>query len=106
MDHAAREAARYGAVNADDASWLVEVKQKAIGEAAPSLTLAGADVCAALVDGAAGNPGDCLDSTDDPRTEKRAQVVITRQVPLDFLFFNMNVTLHARAVSRWEAGTT
>ena len=106
MDHAAREAARYGAVNADDASWLVEVKQKAIGEAAPSLTLAGADVCAALVDGPGINPGDCLDSTDDPRTEKRAQVVITRQVPLDFLFFNMNVTLHARAVSRWEAGTT
>jgi Flp pilus assembly protein TadG len=106
IDHAAREAARYGAVDADDASWRVEVRSKAIAEAAPSLALAGADVCAALVDGPAGNPGDCLDSTDDPRTEKRAQVVITKQVPLDFLFFNMNVTLHARAVSRWEAGTT
>lgn len=105
MDHAAREAARFGAVNADDASWLVEVKQKALGEASPSLTLAGADVCAALVDGEADATA-CLNSTDDPRTEKRAQVVITKQVPLSFLFFNMNVTLHARAVSRWEAGTT
>lgn len=105
MDHAAREAARFGAVNADDASWLVEVKQKALGEAAPSLTLAGADVCAALVDGEAGATA-CLNSTDDPRTEKRAQVVITKQVPLSFVFFSMNVTLHARAVSRWEAGTT
>jgi len=92
-------------VNADDASWLVEVKQKAIGEAAPSLALAGADVCVALVDGAA-DATDCLDATDDPRTEKRAQVVITRQVPLDFLFFHFDATLHARAVSRWEAGTT
>jgi len=105
MDHAAREAARFGAVNADDGSWLVEVKHKALDEASPSLTLAGADVCASLVDGTAGAT-DCLNATDDPRTEKRAQVVITRQVPLDFLFFNMSVTLHARAVSRWEAGTT
>jgi hypothetical protein len=62
-------------------------------------------VCAALVDGPSGNPGDCLTGTDDPRLEKRGQVVITQQVPLDFLFFDMNVTLHARAVTRWEAGT-
>ncbi|MFZ0493114.1 MAG: TadE/TadG family type IV pilus assembly protein [Acidimicrobiia bacterium] len=106
MDHAAREAARFGAVNADDASWKTEVRNKAINEASPSITLNATNVCVALVDGLAGNPGDCLDSTDDPRTEKRGQVLITKQVPLDFLFFNMNVTLHARAVSRWEAGTT
>jgi Flp pilus assembly protein TadG len=106
IDHAAREAARYGAVNADDASWPTEVEQKAIDEASPSLTLTGADVCTALVDGAAGSSGDCLNAADDARTEKRAQVVITSPVRLDFLFFSMNVTLHARAVSRWEAGTT
>jgi len=106
MDHAAREAARYGAVAADDASWVIDVQNKAIAEASPSITLTTSDVCAALVDGPSGNPSDCLSGTDDPRLEKRGQVLITQQVPLDFLFFNMNVTLHARAVSRWEAGTT
>jgi len=106
IDHAAREAARYGAVNADDASWKTEVRAKAINEASPSITLNATNVCVSLVDGAASVPTDCLDSSDDPRLEKRGQVVITKQVPLDFLFFSMNVTLHARAVSRWEAGTT
>lgn len=105
MDHAAREAARFGAVNAEP-NWVDEVKAKAIAEASPSITLNDADVCAALVDGPAGNPGDCLDGTDDPRLEKRGQVVITRQVPLDFLVFRLNVTLHARAVARWELGTS
>jgi Flp pilus assembly protein TadG len=106
MDHAAREAARFGAVNADDASWKTEVRNKAIDEASPSITLDATNVCASLVDGPATNPGDCLDSSDDPRLEKRGQVLITKQVPLDFLFFDMTVTLHARAVARWEAGTT
>jgi len=104
IDHAAREAARYGAVNADDSSWADEVQAKAIAEASPSIALASTDVCVNLVDGAADGTT-CLDGTDDPRLEKRGQVVISRQVPLDFLFFNMDVTLHSRAVARWEAGT-
>lgn len=104
LDHAAREAARYGAVNNDDANWVTEVKAKAIAEAAPSLALNAADVCAQLVDGAA-VATDCLNAADDARTEKRSQVTITRQVPMNFLFFSFDVTLQAQAVSRWESGS-
>jgi hypothetical protein len=105
MDHAVREAARFGAVNRPFND--TEVLAIAQGETdAASIDWALITTkCANLVSGASAG-GMCIDDpTVDPTTDERVQVVlIWPNYQLDFIFFSIDVDLQAQAVSRREPG--
>jgi Flp pilus assembly protein TadG len=105
LDHAAREAARYGAVDPNNTS----IKNVARGEVLSASYPFDGNVtyCSAIVEGGAvtsGDPGGlCINATLDPTTDDRVQVSL--QIPsyqLNFVFFSTTVQLQARAVARLE----
>jgi len=105
LDHAAREAARYGAVNTPfDSNEVLSIAQGEMAAAAVDWTLIPTP-CARLVTGASGG-GMCIDDPAvDPTQDERVQVVL--ELPnyqLEFIFFSIDVDLRAQAVSRREPG--
>jgi hypothetical protein len=97
LDHAAREAARAGAVGADMPG-TAQGQLAAAGLAAPPVL-----ICARELVGA--SDGNCLDAVADPTTVKRVQVLVTYPgYQLDFLFFSVTVDMKAPAVARTEPG--
>jgi Flp pilus assembly protein TadG len=104
MDHGVREAARYGATDPDSTAML----NVAQGELAAS-SIDWNDIavkCASRVSGASlGSSGCITDNALDPTTDDRVQVVLEWQnYSLEFLFFDIDVNLTARAVGRVEPG--
>lgn len=110
LDHAAREAARYGAVDPAHSDILTIAQGEVI---AASIPWAEVDVfCSAVIEGGLvdsndglGNP--CLASGtspgNDPTTDDRVQVkLMINGYELDFLFFSIDVDLKGQAVSRLE----
>ena len=111
LDHAAREAARYGGADPTHN----EIQLVAQGEViAGSIPWADVTYCASVVQGGSGTlndgtSGTCLNSGtnpgDDPTTDDRVQVsLLIPDYPLNFVFFNTTVDLQARAVARLEPG--
>lgn len=105
LEHAAREAARYGATIDpwDDSTSPGEI-----------LAVANADMSSAAIDtGLITNCIDHLADTESPSCDAHVNSTGTEQVfvkltlanhTLDFIFFSMDVDLGATAVSRFEAG--
>lgn len=104
LDHAAREAARYGAADPMNAN----IKIIAQGEVlAASYPWANVTYCSAIVENGgvtSGDPGGfCINSTLDPTVDDRVQVsLLIPSYQLNFVFFTTTVNLEARAVSRLE----
>ena len=111
LDHAAREAARYGAVDPDHAS----IQTVAQGEVvAASFPWGNVVPCTAIFDSGAwtasppSTPGGrCLDAGtgpgQDPTTDDRVQVSLrVENYQLNFVVFTTTVDLEARAVARLE----
>lgn len=97
LDHAAREAARAGAVGGDMPG-TAAAQLAAAGLTAPPVL-----ICTRTLEGAA--DGNCLNAVDDPITVKRVQVLVTYpSYRLDFLFFSVTVDMKAPAVARTEPG--
>lgn len=106
LDHAAREAARFGAVNQPfNSAEVLTIAQGEVTAASIDWT-AITTQCAQLVPAGASAPGDCIpDPTIDPTSDERVQVVLEYpNYQLDFIFFSINVDLQAQAVSRREPG--
>jgi Flp pilus assembly protein TadG len=117
LTHAAREGARYGAtVPADQTftlgSWAenveVLVRQRGGG------SLAGADVCVALVVGVDATPvsanhttdaggARCFDDSASGDIEHRVQVSVTKTMTLEAVAFEREVTMVSTATSRHES---
>jgi Flp pilus assembly protein TadG len=117
LDHAAREAARYGAVDPTHAAIRTVAEGEIVASAIPwtamtactSIITSGTAASESkAVDGslsAAGTP--CLPAGtgegQDPTTDDRVQVVLEYpNYTLDFLFWDASITLRARAVARSE----
>lgn len=111
LDHAAREAARYGAVDPTHAS----IQTIAQGEVvAASFPWSEVVPCSAVLDngtwtssGTVPFAGRCLDSGtgpgQDPTTDDRVQVTLrVEDYQLNFVVFTTTVDLEARAVARLE----
>ena len=111
LDHAAREAARYGAVDPTHAN----IQTVAQGEVvAASFPWASVVRCTAIFDGGAWTSsgtvppgGRCLDAGtgpgQDPTTDDRVQVTLrVENYQLNFVVFTTTVNLEARAVARLE----
>lgn len=97
LDHAAREAARAGAVGANMTD-AAAGQLAAAGLAAPPVL-----ICTRQLEGA--SDGNCLDATEDPITVRRVQVLVSYPgYQLDFLFFTITVNMRAPAVARTEPG--
>lgn len=110
LDHAAREAARYGAVDPTHSDILTIAQGEVI---AASIQWADVDVfCSAVIDGGAVDSNDgsgnlCLASGtspgNDPTTDDRVQVkLMINDYELNFMFFSIDVDLKGQAVSRLE----
>lgn len=111
LDHAAREAARRGAVTAVHSEILTVAEGEVSAAAIPWSDVV---ACSAIIrDGAVDRPDSITDpciplgSADgqDPTTDDRVQVRL--EIPdyrLEFLFFETSVTLRAQAVARLERG--
>ncbi|MEX2623734.1 MAG: TadE family protein [Acidimicrobiia bacterium] len=110
LDHAAREAARYGAVDPTHAEILTIAQGEVI---AASYPWGEVDVfCSAVINGVTVDSNDgtgtlCLASGtnpgNDPTTDDRVQVkLLINGYPLDFLFFQIDVDLKGQAVARLE----
>jgi Flp pilus assembly protein TadG len=110
LDHAAREAARYGAVDPTHSS----ISTIAQGEVvAASIPWTGNVIyCSAVIKGGVANRNDSTANTcitggtgpgQDPTTDNRVQVTLRiANYPLNFVFFSTSVNLEARAVARLE----
>ena len=110
LDHAAREAARYGAVDPDHG----RISTIAQGEVvAASIAWTGnVAYCSSVIRGGAGvlnngSAGRCIpagsSAGQDPTTDDRVQVTLhIANYPLNFVFFSTTVNLEARAVARLE----
>jgi Flp pilus assembly protein TadG len=110
LDHAAREAARYGAVDPTHSDILTIAQGEVI---AASIPWAQVDVsCSAVIEGGSVDSSDglgnlCLASGtspgQDPTTDDRVQVkLMINGYKLDFLFFSIDVDLKGQAVARLE----
>lgn len=110
LDHAAREAARYGAVDPTHPDILTIAQGEVI---AASIPWAQVDVfCSAVVEGGSVDSTDgsgslCLTAGNspgqDPTTDDRVQVkLMINGYALDFLFFSIDVDLKGQAVARLE----
>ncbi len=110
LDHAAREAARYGAVDDNHAA----IQTIAQGEVlAASFPWSAVSYCSAIMDGAtvvsesAPGSGPCIplgsNASEDPTSDERVQVSLqVNNYNLDFLFFSLTVDLRGQAVARQE----
>jgi Flp pilus assembly protein TadG len=110
LDHAAREAARYGAVDPTHSDILTIAQGEVIAASYPWSEI---DVfCSAVIDagGVDSNDGSgslCLapgtSAGNDPTTDDRVQVkLMINGYKLDFLFFSIDVDLKGQAVARLE----
>jgi Flp pilus assembly protein TadG len=109
LDHAAREAARYGAVDQNHASITTIAQGEVV---AASFPWADVTFCSAVMDGATvisrnSGTGPCIplgsSAGQDPTTDERIQVsLLVDDYPLDFLFFSVDVDLRGQAVARLE----
>lgn len=98
LDHAAREAARYGATEVPwDGSSPTDVRAVADQELQAS-AIAPADVATACI--AQGNAPCGLGAI--PGVDQVAVELSWNNYQLDFVFFSIGVDLKASAVSRWE----
>jgi Flp pilus assembly protein TadG len=100
LDHAAREAARYGATEVPwDGTSAAAVRAVADQELTASAInpVDVATVC--IAKGDAGSDPCGLGSTSAPQV---SVVIEWQNYPLDFVFFSINVDMRASAVSRWE----
>jgi Flp pilus assembly protein TadG len=118
LDHASREAARFGATTPDTTD-IQTVAQGIVGSAA--INWADIEFCAAIIerdpitevstvtesirDGVVTNGGtQCIG--DDPTSDSRVQVTILYpDYGMDFLFFTITVDMGAQGVARLERGT-
>lgn len=99
LDHAAREAARYGATEVPWDSTASPAKVRAVvDQALQASAIAPADVAT-----------DCIDEGSAPcgygaiaGVEQVAVELSWNNYQLDFIFFSISVDLSASAVSRWE----
>lgn len=110
LDHAAREAARYGAADPEHPNILTVASGEVIAASFPWVEV---EYCVADFDGGAwttsASPGytpTCpIGAADDPTTDDRVQVgLFIDDYPLNFVFFSTTVDLRARAVARLEPG--
>jgi hypothetical protein len=113
LDHAAREAARFGATGRTHGEILLTAEGEVISASFP---WASVFYCVADIEGATVNAtrhpsytgtGACLSNGtgpgQDPTTDDRVQVaLLIDDYPLNFVFFNTTVDLQARAVARLE----
>ena len=111
LDHAAREAARFGATGRTHAEILTTAQGEVIAASFPWATV---EHCVADIKGGTvtstrndGQTGACLSNGtgpgQDPTTDDRIQVsLLVDDYPLNFVFFNTTVDLQARAVARLE----
>jgi Flp pilus assembly protein TadG len=104
LDHAAREAARYGAVD----PLAGNIETIAEGEVlAASYPWTNVTFCTAVVENGMvteADPGGlCINAVLDPTTDDRVQVSLAiPNYQLNFVFFTATVQLEARAVARLE----
>jgi hypothetical protein len=109
LDHAAREAARYGAVDPNHSNISTIAQGEVVAAAIPWGSL---NYCSAVIEGGVGAlntgaSGTCLTAGSgpgqDPTTDDRVQVTLRwGNYPLNFVFFSTTVNLEARAVARLE----
>jgi Flp pilus assembly protein TadG len=111
LDHASREAARFGATGRTHTEILLTAQGEVI---AASFPWADVDHCVADIKGGTvtftrndGNTGACMTTGSgpgqDPTSDDRVQVtLIVEDYPLNFVFWNTTVDLQARAVARLE----
>lgn len=109
LDHAAREAARYGATDTNHSNISTIAQGEVI---AASVPWASVTYCSSVVKGGSGMlnsgaPGTCMSAGtspgQDPTTDDRVQVTLAiPNYQLNFVFFTSTVTLQARAVARLE----
>jgi Flp pilus assembly protein TadG len=98
LDHAAREAARYGATEVPwDAASTAKVRAVADQELLAS-AIVPADVATVCID--QGNAPCSLGAI--PGVDQVAVQLSWTNYQLDFIFFSITVDLEASAVSRWE----
>ncbi len=124
INNAARETARYGAVlpiNNDIDAWLESMADVAIGSSIGDIdTTKGHTVCVAFVhpSGVVADdstrkleeingvrtitPGSSCFTDTRPVGERRVQVQIERQSPIETIIFSTNVTLDSDAIARYE----
>ncbi len=103
LDHAAREAARYGATEVPwDGSSVANVRAIADQEL-QAASIAPADVATVCINKEdAGNDPCPLVGLGSTSTPQVAVVLQWQNYPLDFVFFSIDVDLQAAAVARWE----
>ncbi len=111
LDHAAREAARFGATGRTHTEILLTAQGEVI---AASFPWADVDHCVADIKGGSvtftrndGGSGACMTTGtgpgQDPTTDDRVQVTLSvEDYPLNFVFWSTTVDLEARAVARLE----
>ena len=129
LTHAAREGGRYAATLpvtnfADMEAWLNEIADQVVLDATDTLNpgTPGREICVAYVHPDGADPSDSTARVilDDggseflpdqdcfvdgrPSDERRVQVVASRNVDFNVVFFSTTVILDAQAVSRFEAG--
>jgi hypothetical protein len=115
LTHAAREGARYGATIPEDqtftsGTWAENVEALVRQRGAGSLD--GADICVALVVGNPATPvstdhttdgGVCFDDSEGGEEERRVQVSASKDMILDVVAFQRDVTMTATASARHES---
>jgi Flp pilus assembly protein TadG len=109
LDHAAREAARYGAVDPDHTAIETIAEGEVVASAIPWTDVT---YCSSVVENGigtlnGGSSGTCLTAGSgpgqDPTTDDRVQVsLLIPNYELNFVFFSTDVDLQARAVARLE----
>lgn len=118
VQNAAREASRFAATlpGPIDTAWLQTVRDVARSAALGDLasTVPGQFICVAYVDGTANTrltdtggvqvvtPGSSCFNDGRPAGEARIQVVTSRQVRIEAVFYGWNVTLRSEAAARYE----
>jgi Flp pilus assembly protein TadG len=107
LDHASREAARFGATT-PVLTEIETVAQGIIGSAA--IDWDALVFCAAVVESDGTGDAPCItagtEPGQDPTTDDRVQVTILYpDYGMDFLFFSMTVDMGAQGVARLERGT-
>jgi len=104
MDHAAREAARFGAT---EEPWVSDVASQAVADdvlSASSIPLSDIDYCIELVlDAGSVSPPTCGTYTNNTGTDQVYVRLEYLNYPLNFLFFSVDVDLEATALARHES---
>lgn len=110
LDHAAREAARYGAVDPNHSAIQTVAQGEVVAASIP--WTGNVTYCSAVIEGGSGTlntgaAGTCITAGSgagqDPTTDDRVQVTLTiPSYQLNFVLFQTTVNLQAKAVSRLE----